>query len=64
VEEDLLIEMGDLKQVLNVSNNIYGMSNLRKRLNSDTLPLTTLATETNRSIGHSKEFNLERLSTQ
>jgi hypothetical protein len=60
-KEDILIEIPEIKRMLNVSNSIYGMSQLRKRLNSDSLSLTN---QTNRSLASLKEFHLDRLNTR
>jgi len=46
--------------MLNVSNSIYGLSNLRQKLNADISPMNG---ETNRSLVSMKSFNFERLNT-
>lgn len=59
-DEDMLVEMTDLKQPLQSGEDLYGPSALRRRLNGDTLPIKQ---ESNRSMSSLKSFRPDKMNT-
>lgn len=58
-EDELMIEMSDLKKPINDRNSIYSPNALRKKLNNEVI--IPIKMETNRSISSLKEFKPDKL---
>ena len=58
MEEDVLIEMHELRKDFNMTNNIYGLTNLREKLNDDKSRMMP----TKRLLVPMFDFNLDRFN--
>ncbi len=58
-EDEMLIEMSDLRKPINYNNSIYSPNALRKKLNNEVV--IPIKMETNRSISSLKEFKPDKL---